>query len=87
MTEFDFLNVKKFMDTRKFQTNNIGVTRRFQRQLAVMACSMLDDPILIMMDDDMRFAAPYLSNGKVDIGYPFPMFMRYTNLVKDILAT
>ena len=71
-TEFEFLNVKKFtMDTEKFQTNNIGVTRRFQRELAVMACSMLDDPILIMMDDDMRFEAAYLSNGKVDIGYPF----------------
>jgi len=68
----DFLNILKFsMGTENFDSNDISVARRFQRELAAKACSILDNPILVMLDDDLRFEAAYLSGGDVKIGYPF----------------
>jgi len=51
--------------------NNIGSSRKRQVELAALACLDLNEPILIMLDDDLTFEALTVENGYPNKGYPF----------------
>ena len=52
-------------------SNNIGATRKRQIELAGLACVQLDDPILVVLDDDLTFEALTLTDGRPIKTYPF----------------
>jgi hypothetical protein len=52
-------------------SNNIGATRRRQIELAELACIQLDNPILLVLDDDLTFEALTVTDGKPVKTYPF----------------
>ena len=61
---FKFLSVKRFkMGTKYGKSDDIGCIREFQSNMAREACEMLENPILIIMDDDLKFKSTlyYLS--------------------------
>lgn len=53
------------------ESNNISSTRKRQIELAEIACVQLDDPILVVLDDDLTFDVVTLSDGKPVKTYPF----------------
>ena len=53
------------------QSNNIGSSRKRQVELAAMACLDLNEPILIVLDDDLTFEALIVENGYPTKSYPF----------------
>ena len=53
------------------ESNNIGATRKRQIELAELACVQLDDPILVVLDDDLTFEAVTVTDGKPVKNYPF----------------
>ena len=53
------------------ESNNIGATRKRQIELAELACVQLEDPILVVLDDDLTFDVLTLSDGKPVKTYPF----------------
>ena len=53
------------------ESNNIGATRKRQIELAKLACVQLDDPILVVLDDDLTFEALTVSEGHLVKTYPF----------------
>ena len=53
------------------RTHNIGLSRKKQVELAEVACLELNDPILIMLDDDLTFEALVIENGIPTKCYPF----------------
>ena len=69
----DFLSVKRVkMDSHELnKKDDIGCIRQFQRKLAREACENFEDPILVIMDDDLRFESLMLHNGQLKLGYPF----------------
>ena len=69
----DFLSVKRVkMDSHELnKKDDIGCIRQFQRKLAREACENFEDPILVIMDDDLRFESLMLHNGQLQLGYPF----------------
>ena len=52
-------------------SNNIGATRKRQIELAELACVQLEDPILVVLDDDLTFEALTLRDGQPVKTYPF----------------
>ena len=52
-------------------TNNIGATRKRQIELAKLACSQLEKPILVVLDDDLTFEALTVIDGRPVKTYPF----------------
>jgi len=67
-----FLSVKRFeMGTKYGKSDDIGCIREFQSNMAREACEMLENPILIIMDDDLRFKSLFLENKQVKLGYPY----------------
>ena len=52
-------------------TNNIGATRKRQIELAKLACSQLENPILVVLDDDLTFEALTVIDGRPVKTYPF----------------
>jgi hypothetical protein len=52
-------------------SNNIGATRKRQIELAKLACVQLDDPILVVLDDDLTFDVLTLPDGQPVKTYPF----------------
>ena len=53
------------------ESNNIGATRKRQIELAELACVQLEDPILVVLDDDLTFEALTVTDGKPVKTYPF----------------
>ena len=53
------------------QSNNIGSSRKRQVELAALACLDLDEPILILLDDDLTFEVLIVENGHPTKSYPF----------------
>ena len=53
------------------ESNNIGATRKRQIELAELACVQLEDPILVVLDDDLTFEALTLADGRPIKTYPF----------------
>ena len=53
------------------ESNNIGSTRKRQIELAELACVHLEDPILVVLDDDLTFEALTVTDGKPVKTYPF----------------
>ncbi|MGB2425745.1 MAG: hypothetical protein ACPIBN_05870, partial [Candidatus Poseidoniaceae archaeon] len=53
------------------ESNNIGSTRKRQIELAELACVQLEDPILVVLDDDLTFEALTVTDGKPVKSYPF----------------
>lgn len=51
--------------------NNIGATRKRQIELAKLACSQLENPILVVLDDDLTFEALTVMDGRPVKTYPF----------------
>ena len=66
------------------ESNNIGATRKRQIELAELACVQLDDPILVVLDDDLTFEAVTVTDGKPVKTTPSPTFTKYTSLLKTI---
>ena len=52
-------------------SNNIGATRKRQIELAELACVQLEDPILVVLDDDLTFEAIRVTDGEPVKTYPF----------------
>ena len=52
-------------------SNNIGAARKRQIELAELACVQLEDPILVVLDDDLTFDVLTLSDGQPVKTYPF----------------
>ncbi len=52
-------------------TNNIGATRKRQIELVKLACSQLENPILVVLDDDLTFEALTVIDGRPVKTYPF----------------
>jgi len=52
-------------------TNNIGATRKRQVELAELACSLLENPILVVLDDDLSFETLTVTEGQPVKTYPF----------------
>ena len=52
-------------------SNNIGATRKRQIELAELACIQLEDPILVVLDDDLTFEALTVADGRPVKTYPF----------------
>lgn len=69
----DFLSVKKVkMDSPELnKKDDIGCIREFQRKLARKACENFENPIIVIMDDDLRFESLMLENEQLKLGYPF----------------
>ncbi len=53
------------------ERNNIGATRKRQIELAELACVQLEDPILVVLDDDLTFEALVVTDGQPVTTYPF----------------
>ena len=53
------------------ESNNIGSTRKRQIELAELACVQLEDPILVVLDDDLTFEALTVADGRPVKTYPF----------------
>tara|TARA_B110001452_G_scaffold48232_1_gene36851 strand:- start:1277 stop:2686 length:1410 start_codon:yes stop_codon:yes gene_type:complete len=53
------------------QSNNIGSSRKRQVELAAVACLDLNEPILIVLDDDLTFEALTIEDGHPIKSYPF----------------
>ena len=53
------------------ETNNIAAARKRQIELAELACSLLDNPILVILDDDLTFESLSVRNGQLVKTYPF----------------
>lgn len=53
------------------ESNNIGAIRKRQIELAELACVQLEDPILVVLDDDLTFEALTLTDGRPMKTYPF----------------
>jgi hypothetical protein len=53
------------------QSNNIGSSRKRQIELAALACLDLNEPILIVLDDDLTFEALIVEDGHPTKSYPF----------------
>lgn len=51
--------------------NNIGATRRKQIELAGLACSQLENPILVVLDDDLTFEVLTITDGQPVKTYPY----------------
>ena len=69
----DFLSVKKVkMSSPELnKKDDIGYIREFQRKLARKACENFENPIIVIMDDDLRFESLMLHKGQLELGYPF----------------
>ena len=52
-------------------TNNIGATRKRQIELAKLACNQLENPILMVLDDDLTFETLTVMDGHPVKTYPF----------------
>jgi hypothetical protein len=52
-------------------TNNIGATRKRQIELAELACNQLENPILVVLDDDLTFETLTVMDGLPVKTYPF----------------
>jgi len=52
-------------------SNNIGATRKRQIELAELSCVQLEDPILVVLDDDLTFEALTVTDGQPVKTYPF----------------
>ncbi len=52
-------------------SNNIGATRKRQIELAELACSQLEYPILVVLDDDLTFEVLTVTDGQPVNTYPF----------------
>ena len=53
------------------EAHNIGATRKRQVELAELACRQLDNPILLVLDDDLTFEALTLKDGLPFKTYPY----------------
>ena len=53
------------------RTHNIGLSRKKQVELAEVACLELNDPILVILDDDLTFESLVIENGFPTKCYPF----------------
>lgn len=56
---------------REQEKNNIGAARKRQVELAGLACIHLENPILVVLDDDLTFEALTVVDGRPVKGYPF----------------
>ena len=53
------------------RTHNIGLSRKKQVELAEFACLELNEPILVMLDDDLTFESLVIKDGYPTKCYPF----------------
>ena len=60
-----------WFDFNESERNNISMVRQMQNMLAQTACSELDDPILVVMDDDLSFEVLLQNDNNINTGYPF----------------
>ena len=53
------------------ESNNIGSARKRQIEMAKLACTQLENPILVVLDDDLTFEALSVKDGQPVKTYPF----------------
>lgn len=67
----------------ELERNNISKVRIQQIELSKMACKELENPILVVMDDDLTFDALIQENGEILTGFPFSYVHEIYNFAEE----